>query len=205
MKKALAGLLLLLGTSGPPSATWAGGIDLALSNETANFAVLLNTQRLTRGGGSQLSVGGFLSEDDDRLLHASLMARGTRLLQRSQYTLAAGVKAIGGEVAISEERQLKGSDDSEKVGAVGLGFEAGLLLAASRHNPIELGVEAFFAPSITSFSDAEQFSELAARLQVEVIPSARAYLGYRRLSFDTNDYDGLRIDRNLHIGIEIDY
>ena len=206
MNKAPAGLLLLLLCLGGLSpAARAGGIDIALSNETANFALLLNPRGFRVGDGSELALGGFVSEDDDRLLHASLMAKGSRYSSSdSMYTLAAGVKVIGGDIAIDPAFVLPGAEDSERVGAVALGFEVGLM-SASRQNPVDARLGAFFAPTISSFSDAEQFSELTARLQIEVIPTARAYVGYRRMGFDTDDYQDVRVDRSIHLGLEIAY
>ena len=204
MNKALAGLSLLLGIACVSPAVRAGGIDLALSNETANLALLLNPHRFRTGNGAELTLGGFISEDDDRLVHASLMAKGKQRTRTSMYSLAAGVKAIGGDVAIESERVLPGAEDDERVGALALGFEFGIINASPR-NPVEFKLGAFFAPSISSFSDAEEFSEFTARLQIEVIPTASAYVGYRRMGFDTNDYDDVRLDRSVHIGLEIVY
>ena len=205
MNKAYAGLFLLLGTSALPSGAAAGGIDLALSNETANVAVLINPERLPDTNGAELSVGGFISEEDDRLAHLSLMARGKRQLELSQYDLAVGIKAIGGEIAIDSDQVGDGEEDTEKVGAVGLGFEAGFLVNPSRYNPINFSVAAFYAPSITSFSEAERFTEISTRLQIEVIPQASAYIGYRRMGFDTSEHDDVRLDRSTHIGLTITY
>ena len=78
-------------------------------------------------------MGGFISEEDDRLAHLSLMARGKRQLDLSQYDLAVGIKAIGGDIAIDADQLDDGDEDTEKVGAVGLGFEAGFLV-----NPLAL-------------------------------------------------------------------
>lgn len=211
MNKPLAGLAPLL--AGPmialasvPAA--AGGLDLALSDETANIAVLLNARRISDGEGSELTVGGFINETGDSLVHASLMARGRSQLPRSQYLLAAGFKVIGGEVEIDDERlpaeAATTAESSERVGAVALGFQAGLLLSPSR-NPVEVSLEGFVAPSITSFSDAERFSELVARLQVEIIPQASAYVGFRRMRFDTEDYEGIRVDDSGHVGLKISF
>ena len=201
MKKALAGLALLLG----PLGVNAGGLDLALSNDTANLSLLLNPYQFYEGGGSELALGGFISESGDSLLHATLMARGYRQSAKSQYNLGAGIKAIVGDVEISEGELGSTETDDESVGAVALGFQAGMLISSSNYNPIELSFEGFYAPSITSFSDAERYSELSARLQIEVIPQARAYVGYRRMRFNTNDYNNIRLDRSIHIGLKITY
>ncbi len=195
----LAGLCLLLGCTGVN----AGGVDIALSNETANVAVLLNPYQFIQGGGSELAVGGFISEQDDRLAHATLMARGFRQTGTGQYSLGAGVKAIGGDIIIPAS--VTGVEVSESVAALSLGFQVGMLLVSSRHNPIELGFEGFIAPSITSFSEAERFSELGARLQIEIIPQARAYVGYRRMRFTTDNFRDVRLDRSVHLGIKLTF
>ena len=192
---------------------WAGGLDLALSNETANLSVILNQDPFnsdrydTLDGGAELAVGGFVSEAGDKLLHATLLARGIRQSVSSQYQISAGMKLIGGEIEIGEDRTDPGAADSdtETVGALALGFQAGLLLQPSTYNPVELSFEGFFAPSITSFSDAERYGEVTARLQVEIMPRARAYVGYRRMRFDTNDSDDVRLDRSAHFGLSISF
>jgi len=171
MKKMLTGVCLLLGSMGVN----AGGVDLALSNETANISFVLNPHQFYEGGGAELALGAFMSEQGDRVAHATLMARGYRMSDGKQYSVGA------------------------------LGFQVGMLLVSSRHNPIEIAAEGFIAPSITSFSDAERYSELGARLQIEVVPQARAYIGYRAMRFNTNDYDDVRIDRSVHLGIKISY
>lgn len=205
MKKILAGAALLIGCS----PVWAGGLDLALSNETANLSITLNRdpfysdQLSSQDGGAELALGGFINETGDNLLHATLLARGIRQSVTSQYQISAGMKLLGGEIEIDEERG--GASDSETVGALALGFQAGLLLQPSNYNPVELSFEGFFAPSITSFSDAERYGEISARLQVEIMPRARAYIGYRRMRFDTNDFDNIRLDRSAHFGLSISF
>lgn len=206
MKKALAGLILLIGSS----SVWASGLDLSLSNETANLTFILNPDPLFYGsqgqdvaGGSEIALGAFITEDDANLLHLTLLARGYRQSVSSQYQISAGMKFIGGEIKIDESRAA--AHTTETVGALGLGFQAGLLLRQSPYNPVELSIEGFYAPSITSFTDAERYSEITTRLQVEIMPRARVYFGYRRMRFDTNDYDNIRLDRSAHFGMNISF
>ncbi|MGQ7847823.1 YfaZ family outer membrane protein [Granulosicoccus sp. 3-233] len=205
MKKYLVGMALLM-AAGP---IWAGGIDLALSNETANLSVILNRdpfytdQARTQDGGAEIAVGGFISEVGDNLVHGTLLARGVRQTLNSQYHISAGMKLVGGEIETGVDRE--NSTDSETVGALALGFQAGLLLQQSAYNPVELSFEGFYAPNITSFSDAERYGEVSVRLQVEIMPRARAYVGYRRMRFDTNDYDNVQLDRSAHFGLNISF
>ncbi len=205
MKKLLASAALLIAV-GP---VWAGGVDLALSNETANLNVTLNRdpfyaeQGRTQDGGAEIAVGGFISEVGDKLVHATLLARGTRQTVKSQYQISAGMKLVGGRVEVGDDRD--NSSDSETVGALALGFQVGFLLHPSEQNPVELSVEGFFAPNITSFSDAERYGEISVKLQVEIMPRARAYIGYRRMRFDTNDYENIQLDRSAHVGLNISF
>jgi len=200
MKKVLAGACLLFGTFGAN----AGGLDLALSDETANLSLLLNpAHRFNQGNGSELAIGGFISEQGDKLAHMTLMARGQQENNGTHYSVGAGMKAVAGDVAIPPIGAELEAEES--VGAVALGFQFGVLLISSRNNPVELNVEAFLAPSITSWADAERYTEMSARLQVEVIPQAQAYIGYRRIRFDTNDYDDVNLDRSVHLGIKLTF
>jgi len=195
----IAGVCLMIGSFGAE----ASGLDFALSNETANLTLLLNPYQFYQGGGSELGVGAFVSEQGDKLAHATLMARGYRQADGQQYSVGAGMKAIGGDIAIPAIGANPESEES--VGALALGFQVGMLLASSRHNPIELAFEGFLAPSITSFSDAERYSELGARVQIDVIPQARAYVGYRRMRFDTNDFKDVTLDQSVHIGMKLTF
>jgi len=129
------------------------------------------------------------------------MAHGIRKLPDQQYTLAAGVKLLSGNVEVGDDFVDEfGSSDS--VGALALGFKAGYVIP-SRQNPMELSIEGFLAPQITSFSDAEGFSELNARFQVEIIPAAVTYVGYRRIRFDTNNFNDVSLDQSIHLGIKL--
>ncbi|MBX2838981.1 MAG: YfaZ family protein [Gammaproteobacteria bacterium] len=197
MRKVLLGFALAMLSMGAQ----ATGLELALSNKTANLALLINPYQFKMGGGSELALGGFINEDGDNLAHATLMARGYRQTVRSQYNLGAGMKLVAGDLDVDTQ----GISDSESVGALALGFQMGVLLNPSRLNPVELTFEGFLAPKITSFADAESFSELGARLQVEVIPQAKAYVGYRRMKFDTNDYDNVNLDQSIHLGIKLTF
>lgn len=197
MNKALAGLVLLAAAPGAEAA----GVDLSLGNEVANLSVLFNPYQFYEGG-SELALGAFTSEAGDRVVHATLMARNKRLTGQSLYTLGAGIKAIYGELEIDETLVIDG-EDTERVGALGIGVQGGVMLSRSQTSSVEFIGEAFMAPSIASFTDAERYIELAARLQVEVIPQALVYLGYRRLSFDTNDYESLNIDSGFHVGLKL--
>lgn len=199
MKKVLAIVCLLAVSAG----VQARGLDFALSNETANLQVVMNPYDFNGSGGSELGLGGFISEQGDMLGHVTLMARGVQQGDGQQYNIGAGFKVLGGEIAIPAI----GSDaeTDESVGAAALGFQFGMLIASSSYNPIEIAFEGYLAPSITSFGDAERYAEIGGRIQIDVIPQAKAYIGYRRIRFDTNEYDNVLLDRSVHLGIKLTF
>jgi len=183
----------------------ATGVDISVSNTTFQGSLLLNPLAFRQGGGSEVGIGGFYGEEaGDKLAHVTLIARGYRQSPTSQYSLGAGIKGIYGDVNVSADLN-NGVESGESVGAVAMGFQAGMLISSSRHNPIEGVAEFFIAPSVTSFSDAEQYLELSARVQIEIIPQVQTYLGYRRIRFDTRDFNNVQVDRSWHFGIRYSY
>lgn len=205
MNKVLAGLILLVGTAHVS----AGGLDLALSNQTANLAFVMNTdpfysdQGQMRDGGAEMAFGAFVNEAGDEILHAMVLARGVRQSLASQYQLSVGMKLVGGEINVGNE--LSGNADTKTVGSLALGFQAGLLIRPSEYNPVELTIEGFYAPSISSFADATRYGEVSARLQVEIMARARAYIGYRRMRFNTKNFENVTLDRSAHFGLSISF
>jgi len=115
MKKAFAALALFFTSL----SVQAAGLDIALSNKTANLAVLLNPYSFRSGGGSELAVGGFINEAGDNIAFATLMAHGVRKLPDQQYNLGAGVKLLAGDIEIGEEFE---NAKAESDGALGGGF-----------------------------------------------------------------------------------
>jgi len=205
MKKlAIAAFLLIV-----PMSSWAGSIDLSLSNQTANLQYLFNEdvlypeQTSVKAGGSELSLGLFFNENSENLVYGTLFARGYRQAAGTQYQVSAGMRLLGGNISIEDEEQ--GRDEEESIGALALGFQAGLLLIPGKYNPVDITFEGFYAPSITSFSDAERYGQVSVKLQVEIMPRARAYIGYRRIRFDTNDYADITLDRSAHFGLNLSF
>ncbi len=205
MKKLFAAAILLAA----PASLWAGALDLSLGNETANLVYVFNEDPLNReraprqNEGSEVSLGIFFNEASDNIVHGTLLARGYRESRASQYQVSAGMRLVGGNISVVDEQN--NDEEGETVGALALGFQAGLLLKSGKHNPVDITFEGFYAPSITSFSDAERYGEVSVRLQMDIMTRARAYVGYRRIRFDTNDFENITLDRNAHVGLSISF
>ena len=191
---AIASLLLASNTN-------AAGLDLSLSNETANFEVSSSVRKFTRGdrGGQlrssgEVSVGLFYNDLDDVIAHGKLIAVGKQVSTRVPYQLEYGVKAFVGSI----------SDVDTDVGALAIG--GGIRFRNPRKfNPIDLQIEGFFTPGITTFGDTSSVLEINTLLSVEIVPAAKAYIGYRLLEVENDSNETLELDDNIHFGFSLKF
>lgn len=181
--------------------TQASGLDLSLSNESANFEFLAPVRTFTRGNrGGQLestglvTAGFFYNELDDVVGHAKLIAVGTQTNTRVPYQLEFGVKAFAGKV--------KQNDTDVGALAVGGGIK---IQNPAKYNPIDFKVEAFFTPGITTFGDTDSLLEITARVSLEIVPAAKAFIGYRLLEVEDDSHVTLELDDNVHLGIRLQF
>jgi hypothetical protein len=63
----------------------------------------------------------------------------------------------------------------------------------------------YFSPKITTFGDADRFTETGLRLEYEVIPQAAAYLGYRKIRFGLNAAPDVILDEGVHVGVRLSF
>ena len=179
----------------------AAGFDLSFSNETANLEVFSPVSRLTDEGG-QLTMGLFYNELDDVLLHGKLLAVGTQMHARVPYQLSFGAKLYFGQLDdINPDPAV--STDAD-VGAVAIGGAISIQYP-SLYNPIDLSVEGYFTPGITTFGDTETLVEIGARLSIEIVPQAKAFVGYRLLEVDDESNETIELDDNVHFGIRLQF
>ena len=187
----------LLFSTGTP----ASGFDLSFSNESLNLEYLAPVRKFTRGNrGGQLestgllSVGVFYNELDDVVGHVKLVAVGNQTRTRIPYQLEFGVKGYAGNV----------DQNDTDVGALAVG--GGIKVQSpARFNPIDFKVEAFFTPGITTFGDTDSLLEIAARVSLEIVPAAQAFVGYRLLEVEDDSAVTLELDDNIHVGIRLQF
>ena len=171
----------------------ASGTDLSLSNESANIEVFGPMQAIIERGG--LASIGFLYNDlDDVVGHLKLVAVGTQTNTRVPYQLAFGLKGYAGEI----------SDPSLDVGALAIGGSINVQYPFG-YNPIDLNVEAFFTPGITTFGDTASVIEINTRLSIEIVPQAKAFVGYRLLEIEDENNLNWELDDNVHFGIRLQF
>ena len=191
LRKALITIAALL----PASSVLSAGLDLKLSNETAEVTFL--TQSATFGyGGADIGIGLFINENDDFLVNGSIIVSGSGTGDVRALHFGVGGKIYGGKLDLGTTNP-NTSDPSG--GAIAVGANLRYVFPSS--TPIAILVEGFWAPSVTSFSDFNRLVEYRAALELEVTPSARAYVGYRVLEVELDTGLDYTLDDNAHIGV----
>lgn len=144
----------------------AAGIDIGLGNTSARFTYLTESGSLGYSG-ADVGYGLFYNENGDKFINATVLVVGNAVGAKRAIQYGFGAKANYGYLA-----------NADKIAAaISIGGTLRYLLPSQ--NPIGLTLEAFSSPQITSFNGTQNITEAAARIDVEVMPNTRGYLGYR--------------------------
>ena len=178
----------------------AGAIDFRIGPDMAEFTFF--TQNASFGyGGADIGFGVLLNEHNDVMANGSILVSGSSAGDVKALHFGVGAKLYAGDI--------NGPDESRvdiQGGAVAIGGQIRYVFPGS--TPLAILGEAFFAPEVTSISEFDRLLEYRVALELEVTPSARAYIGYRVLEvqFDsfgrTVDYD---VDDSANIGVRFEF
>ena len=175
----------------------ARGFDLRLGNETAEILYL--TESSTFGyGGADVGIGFLYNEADDLMFSAAAMVSGHGAGNNRALKFGVGAKLV---FAALDDRN-NTLDDTE-MGGLAIGGQIRYVVPSS--TPVAFLAEGFIAPSIVSFSGADQYTEYRFAIELEVTPSARAYVGYRNITFDLERGGEIELDDAAHVGIRIEF
>ena len=99
--------------------------------------------------------------------------------------------------------------DNQSGGAIAIGGQIRYVFPGRA--PIALLAEGYYAPDVTSMSDFKGVTEARIGLELEVTPSARAYVGWRSLEFELgpglagNPDNKFELDDEAHIGVRFSF
>jgi YfaZ precursor len=174
---------------------YASGVDLKLADETAEVQYL--TESSTFGyGGADIGIGFFFNEADDWMFSALAMVTGNSASNERSLQFGVGVKLLGAK--------LKRLNPDDTIGALGLAGQVRYVIPSE--TPVAFLLEGVIAPEVTSFSGAEQYTEYRFAVELEVTPSARAYIGYRNIEIDLeNTSADYEIDDEVHLGVRLEF
>ncbi len=171
----------------------ATGFDFRIADKAAEMFYLYKSSTFGYGG-SDVGWGLFFNENDDTMLSGSLLVSGNGAGGKRALQFGVGVKGFVADFG-------NGAD----VQGGGLGIGGLIRYVFSSSTPVAILVEAYSVPTITSFGDADDFSEARFALELEVTPSARAYLGYRTLTLETENNNEYELDDSIHFGVRIGF
>ncbi len=193
LRKALIITTLLI----PFNNVSAGAIDFRVGKDVAEISYL--TQASSFGyGGADIGYGALINEHNDVLASASVLVSGSNAGDIKALHLGVGAKAYAGAL--------------EGPGATSLNVDGGAIAIGVRvryvfpgNAPFAILGEAFYAPEVTSISDFDGLQEYRFAIEMEVTPSARAYIGYRNLEVDNNKVADYKVDDEAHIGVRFEF
>lgn len=170
----------------------AAGFDFRIADQAAEVFYLYKSSTFGYGG-SDVGWGVFFNEDDDIMISGSLLVSGNGAGGKRALQFGVGVKGFVADIASAD---LQG-------GGLGIGGLIRYVFASS--TPVAILVEAYTVPAITAFGDADDFTEARFALELEVSPSARAYLGYRSMTLRTESNQDYDLDDSVHVGVRIGF
>ncbi|VAW66160.1 hypothetical protein MNBD_GAMMA09-3433 [hydrothermal vent metagenome] len=170
----------------------ARGIDFKLAEEMVELTYL--TESSTFGyGGADVGFGAFFNENDDYQFNAEAMILGNPSGNNKALQLG-----IGGKIMYTSFDKI-----NDEAGALAIAGKIRYVIPSS--TPVAFLVAFYYAPGITSFSNAESFREYRLAVEVEITPSARAYLGYRNMEYEFAGNFKYELDDSAHVGVKFDF
>jgi len=196
LRKALIITALLI----PFNNVSAGAIDFRVGENMAELTFF--TQNASFGyGGADIGFGVLVNEYNDVIANGSILVSGTSAGDVKALHFGVGAKLYGGDI--------NGPDNASvdiQGGAVAIGGQVRYVFPGSA--PFAVLGEIFYAPEVTSISEWDRLLEYRVALELEVTPSARAYVGYRMLEVEFNtsgvnvDYE---VDDSANIGVRFEF
>ncbi len=189
MLKQIFGLLLIIGST----TVYSAGIDIGLSNTTARFTYLTESGSLGYSG-ADVGYGFFYNEKGDKFANATILVVGNAVGAKRAIQYGFGAKANYGLLSATDKIAV----------AVSIGGTLRYLFPSQ--NPIGLTIEAFSSPRITSFNGTQNILETGARIDIEVMPNTRGYLGYRVTKIDhDSSLKKLVIENSVVFGVRLSF
>ena len=194
LRKALIFILAIA----PFSTASAAAIDFRLGSKMAE--VMYKTQDATFGyGGADIGFGVFLNENDDLLATGSILVSGSNEGDVKGLHFGVGAKIFAGIL------DFPSPVDNQEGAALAIGAQVRYVLPGKM--PMAILLEGFGAPDVTSASDFKGVREIRLAIELEITPSARAYIGYRALEVELNNGLGNvngkdhELDDKAHVGV----
>ena len=196
LRKALIITIILI----PFNNVSAGAIDFRVGQDMAALTFLMQNSSFGYGG-ADIGIGALINEYNDVMVNGSILVIGSSRGDVKALHFGVGAKLYVGDI--------NGPDTAPvdiQGGAVAIGGQIRYVFPGS--TPLAILGEAFYAPEVTSISEFDRLLEYRVALELEVSPSARAYIGYSMLEVEFNssgrnvDYD---VTDSANIGVRFEF
>lgn len=180
-----AGMLLCGGVEA------ANFLDLGLSNDSVRVRYGKDISTSPQGR-KEVGMGALYNTNDNAMIDAWF-----------HITDEAGSKAPGLDASAGFKAYL---GETEHLEYLGLGIGGALHYRPVQNNRVLMSAEAYFAPNIVTFLDADNMWEINLRLGYEVLPSAIAYISYQnvRVNFSNTENEQV-VQRSGQLGLELQF
>jgi hypothetical protein len=189
MTRILTTVLLLIASFGVNAAR----LDVNLNQDSARFTYYSLIGGSTYGR-TEMSTGLLYNEDKNYLLELGL-----------QVVDVAGSESPGLEVGVGPKLYYMGDDAAD---VTGLSIAIGGIIRYNLPQLQRLALQGslYYAPSITSTLDTDNFLEYGVRVAYEILPTANIYLGYRRIRVDFTKGKGSHtLDDGTILGMDFSF
>jgi predicted porin len=170
----------------------ADTLDIGLSNTTAQFKYGVASGL---AGKSEVYAELMYNDKNTVIGGAGLLVANDEM-KVPGLTIGIGAKAIAATI--------KDAPSRKNTSAVALGAQVRYELPAERR--VAFAGEAYFAPKITTFGDADRYQQYGARAEFSISPQLQVYAGYRKTWFIVK---GSGVDAVLingpHIGVQLSF
>ena len=167
----------------------ADSFNIQLSDSSARF---IYAAEVFGGqfGPTDFEVGAYFNDEDDNLVHASLVLRSDAI--DSPF-----IASIGGRLYYGDVGNAPGQTQAD-VGALAFGVS----LSFRPEGFYGAGLTAYYfgSPSVTSFLDADSITEYGATLDVPITEQVGFYLGYRNINVDLDTGTEVEVDDSFMWG-----
>ncbi|VAW52995.1 hypothetical protein MNBD_GAMMA06-810 [hydrothermal vent metagenome] len=196
LRKALIITILLI----PFNNAAAAAIDFRVGKDMAELTFF--TQNASFGfGGADIGIGALFNQYNDLIANGSILVSGSPAGDVRALHFGVGAKVYGGDINGPD-----GASVNIQGGAVAIGGQIRYVFPGN--TPLAVLGEIFYAPEVTSIAEFDRLLEYRLALELEITPSARAYVGYRLMeirfsAFGTDvDYE---VDDSANIGVRFEF
>jgi hypothetical protein len=163
-------------------------VSLSENSAHLKYSLLVGGQSFGR---SEFGAGFLFNSNDDYLAEVALQVIDEAGSKAPGLSVGLGGKFYGASVPSADLLAL----------AIG-GFLRYELPGAERFT---LGIDAYYAPNIVSFMDAERFWETALRGEFAVLPQASAFLEIRNFGTELDNGNEIDIGEGARLGLRITF